>query len=323
MPESPIHRPSLPDLGTPVFLVNEHSTRARSLAGYVTNLIKEHPYFASAAIIATSAALNETVQRVRSAVDDDEPHIIVPVGGDTTFNQAATAVEGTDNILCAVMAGNACNAPMNLQRRRGRVLLPHEVLEHGSVQTIHPVEMTVDDERRIAVTIADIGLLSAGAQFLNGPLRKIPGYSNGFIRNIFHERALLVGRTILTPPFPLTRLQENGTEQTGLTLGLTVANAAIIGHHARLPAVSLTKPGAFIFETSSHFDLPAHAIKVQTGELRGRLLAPDEQHEYRVGRSILGSVDGQEFAIERGQTVRFGISRRRILALGLAEAGAA
>jgi hypothetical protein len=317
MQNNTFHHLPINEFEPPVFLINQHATRAQRMAGYVKELMLHHPYFTSAAIVSTSAIVGETVRRLRRSLNASGPRIVVPVGGDTTFNQAAVAVEGTNNILCAIKAGNACNAPMNLQRRRGKVLMPHELLEDGSVQAIYPVEMVVDDKRRIAITIADLGLLSTGAQFLNGPLRHVPGYKNKLIRTMLHERTLLVGRTVLTPPFLCTEIKHDGQESSKTILGLTVANAAHLGHYAHLPSVILTQPGAFMFTTPGHLDLPLQVLRIQTGTMPGTQLLPSEQRTYRIGQQVLGSVDGQEFTIEPGQRVSFGISKTPIWALGL------
>ncbi len=307
------------NIGNPIILYNQHSTRAGQSASNIGKLMKKHPYFATAVVLGTSIALQETMQRLRALMNDDEVSVIVPFGGDTTFNQAAMAVEGTPHILCATRGGNATNASMNLQRRGGKILDPHEVIEYGSIKEIRPVEMTVDGQRRIAVTIADIGMLSTGAAFLNGPMRKLPGYRLAPIRD-FQERTILVARTLFSGQFPITEEAPSHNETTRYRLGFTVANAAVVGHHAHFPKVSITTPGAFVTELQDHLAIPAYTRDIQAGTLPGERLLPGEVRSLRIGRDVLGSVDGESFPIESGQVATFSISPRSVRVFGLDEA---
>jgi len=313
---------NLGELGQAVFVVNEHSTRADSARNYIQELCKDHPLFSGAIVLATSAALAATVAAVREKTEGNEVNIVIPVGGDTTFNQAATAVEGTNNILCAIRAGNACNAPINLQSSGRRILLPHEVLDNGEVKQIRAVEMFTDEERRIAVTIADIGLISRGARALNTWLRRVPGYGNDYVRNILHERTLLVGHSLLSPSFGITEYFSNNTVEQRQVLGTSVANARRIGHHAVFPQTSLTEPGAFMFELPERSSLWEYSQRIQNKggrSLDGVLLHTGEQRVLRVDRTVPGSVDGEDFVVEADQQVTYGISPHTINVMALAQ----
>ncbi len=305
--------------GKAIILYNKYSTRAKQSAAAIRRLTNNHPYFASAVVIGTSVAFQETMQRMREHMKDGEVNVIVPFGGDTTFNQAAMAVEGTKHILCATRGGNATNASMNLQQRNGRILSPQEVIEHGSIKEIRPVEMIVDGHRRIAVTIADIGILSTGAAFLNGPMRMLPGYRVAPIRDL-QERTILVARTLFSSQFPIAEAGPGQDEATRYRLGFTVANAPIVGHHARFPGVEITTPGAFVTELQDHLAIPSYAHDIQAGTLRGLPLLPGQVRSLRIGHHVLGSVDGEPFRIESGQTAEFSISPDSIRVFGLDEA---
>ncbi|QQS18214.1 hypothetical protein IPL68_06305 [Candidatus Saccharibacteria bacterium] len=67
---------------------------------------------------------NNTANPGKKAPADGDVNIIVSVGGDTTFNAAFAAAEGTNNVVIAMRAGNATNAAINLHRIGGRVLNP-------------------------------------------------------------------------------------------------------------------------------------------------------------------------------------------------------
>ncbi|QQS19489.1 hypothetical protein IPL85_04385 [Candidatus Saccharibacteria bacterium] len=310
------------DIGTPIFLVNPHSTRAKKGLGYVGNAIKNHPFFAAAAVVATSAAINETIKMLQDRLDTGKTHVVIPVGGDTTFNQAAMAVEGSSHVLVAIQAGNATNAALNLQKQGRRILLPHEVLEQGSVKTIRPIDMRTDGSRRIAFGLSELGLMSNGAKFLNGPLRSVPGYHNDVVRNFLHERTLLVGRSLFNRRFPLSELIEHdGEEQLEErnVLSFAIARLPRIGHHAFFPQVSLERDAGFAFELPSHRELLRYTRDIQNGTLDGQVLQLGHSRAVRVGRTILGSVDGDTFPVEQGEIVSFAISSRDVNVFGLDE----
>lgn len=294
--------------GEPVIFMNPHSTRSKTVGRHILTTLRSHPYFAGASLMATTAASAEGVRRLRDHIRDGRPRVVVPVGGDGTFRAAMEAVEGTQSVLCATGAGNGCNAAMNLLRDfTGNIVPPHEAVERGHVTSFLPLVMQSESTRRLASTVADIGMLSTGAHAISTYLRRVPGYTHDTIRSFFHERLLLVGRTALCRPYGVIERYADGTSEDRTQLTQVFANAPHIGHYGRFPQVSLGEPGAFVSVLHTHRELLPYARAIQSGTLPGTMLLPEQPLVLTPDRTVRGSVDGEAFVVEKGEATTVSI----------------
>lgn len=299
----------LGELGPVVLVVNEKATRAKRARAYMDELCTEHPVFRRATHVLTSISLRQTIDNIRNAAPEEGAvRLIVPIGGDTTYNAAFAAAEGTNNVVVAMRAGNATNAAINLQKVGGKILKPHEVIDVGKIASVRGIEMRVDDKRHLAATFTDVGMLSRGAQALNTWIRDIPGYSDARIRDTFHERLLLVGYSALQPTIAVQGEWPDGSEIGPTTLGISVANARHIGHHAVFPTISMLEAGGFCFELANRRSMLDYAKRIQDGTLGGHTLGMGVQLQFTLGSDATASVDGQHFSVNSGQTIVQGIS---------------
>lgn len=297
-------------IGSALVIYNESATEGRLARDYVEGVFPRLDIaLPGYNVLAISRENPLTPEMVAENVSDETSSGVFVFGGDSTVRVVAKALAGTKHVLYAGSGGNAGNVRLNLWGQNNWNI--QEDLQNSTIGQIDPLEINMEEVSipQIALSIFNIGMLSAGARVLDQDwYRDLPGLRNPRLRNFYERGVLLPAGMAGVRSYNAIIKQDDRLSRKEHLVDFSILNAGIVGKYALWPKVDMLEPGAAISQLNHFHSVPKWTHQVQEGTYPSRPLAQGSELRIIIDRTIPMSYDGDATIIDRGRWLTIGIS---------------